>query len=462
MRIDMGGHLPKEAVSWTATTSTLFMLPLYKPVIQFYKPSPLNDMCMSRDVLRQSLIAVLSKCPLVFARVTAQPDRSLVLEYNPENSNNPVLEFNNATVSYADLETRGFRLSDVSSNGLNMPVEDGMFTESFESPLLKFKVSFLSDGGIALYSTRHHVLFDGNALFSFVSNWARCTRMLAQNQVPIPPEMSLVQCLNKTGSPKPAEITVDTTQAFSGIVAAIKHAMDPNNMRSCVFSIAASEIKRLKQQTMDSGLLLQGEWVSSNNVLTAFIAHHITRANMDACVYERGPWVVYNSLDMRRLLGLPLRGIGSPLFTVNCLVSYDELMDAKHIFQVAYRVRKCVERCTNGYLQDANDWIAASYKELVKDGIQEPWNHLSFTMLDSNARNLGVSCMDKIPVYDADFGAGRPEMVRSLDNISNYVIALPSPQSDAYHLHVCLEGPAMDALMADPGWNSLCSLMCDS
>ncbi|KAJ2817624.1 hypothetical protein IWW50_006104 [Coemansia erecta] len=467
MRIDMGEHLPKDAVSWKVTNSTQFMLPFYKPVIQYFKPTPSNAACMSQDVLRRSLVAVLCNFPLVFARVVVQPDRSLILDYNPMKSNNPVLEFHEASVSYKELQSRGFLLSDTTKYNLDTPVLDGTFTESYEEPLLILKVSFLSDGGIALFSTRHHVLFDGTSVFSFVSHWAHCNRMLLQKQATPPLEMALPGGSGDgasfdAASFSPLELTVDTARMPKEIDAALKRVVDPQVKRTCVFSIATAEIKRLKQQTMESGILGQGKWVSSNNVLTAFLAQHVTRANMDAGTYERGPWTVFHALDMRRPLNLPRRGIGSPLFTTECLVPYEELLDAAYVPQIAQRIRNSVDRCTTEYLQDSMDWIDATYCRLVNDGVQEPWRHIWFSSLDTNSRYVGVSCMDKIPVYEADFGAGRPEMARSLDNMLNYVIVFLNQQADAYHVHVCLESPAMDALKVNPDWNKLCTLVCDS
>ncbi|KAJ2312785.1 hypothetical protein IWW52_001508 [Coemansia sp. RSA 2704] len=468
MRVDMGEHLPREAVSYSVTNSTQYMYGIFKVYFQYYRPSPQIAESMSKDALQQSLVALLRGCPLAFARLKIRPDRSICLDYDPENSNNPVLEFHHAAVSYAELEARGFLLADANRYGLDLPPLDGTITESFDQPLLLFKVSYLSDGGVALFSSRHHVLFDGNALFSFVSNWAHYNRMLLQqpdtklSELP-PYQVSIAKGNGRAATFKPAEISMDTLISSSELKQSVSRIFRPPDAARCVFRIAIADVRRLKQQVADSGVLDKGEWVSSNNALAAFIAQCIARAYTSAGIYEQVPsWSVYHSLDMRRLLDLPLRGIGSPLILTDCPVPTEELADAEKLPHLTVRIRRNIQKYTADYLRGSLNWIDATYTQLASDGIQEPWTHIWSSLFRSNALLIGVSCMNKLPVYESDFGAGRPAIVRSPDFICNYIIALPTLDADAIHLSVSLRAPVMRALRADSEWNALCTLDCDS
>ncbi|KAJ1725322.1 hypothetical protein LPJ61_005655, partial [Coemansia biformis] len=249
---------------------------------------------------------------------------------------------------------------------------------------------------------------------------------------------------------------------------AITRTVSPGDVCAHVFRIPMTALAGLKQQVADSGVLKEGEWVSTNNVLAAFVAQCVARANTEGGIYDTGEWTVFQSLDMRRPLGLAQRGLGSPIILAECRAEYDELMDAKQLPQLARRVRLCVDRYTGPYLQQAMDWMNASYRMLADGDVSEPWRHFWFTALDTNQRAVGVSCMNRIPIYHADFGAGRPAMARSFNPRPNYVIVFPGPpptagtaEYDELHLYVTLERPAMDALCADPAWTAACSLVCD-
>ncbi|KAJ1797381.1 hypothetical protein LPJ59_003181, partial [Coemansia sp. RSA 2399] len=221
----------------------------------------------------------------------------------------------------------------------------------------------------------------------------------------------------------------------------------------------------------DSGVLAPGEWVSSNNVLAAFVGQCVARASTEAQTYAVGDWTVFQSMDMRRPLGLALQGLGSPLMLAQCQMSYAEIEGCQAEFPfIAKRVRQSISKYTGDYLQQAMDWMHCTYWQMAQSGVNEPWRRFWFTALDTNRRAVGLSFMNRIPIYGADFGAGRPAMARSFNPRVNYVIVFPGPPSvenDAppsgkdyseLHLYVTLETRAMDALLADKSWAALCTL----
>ncbi|KAJ1846874.1 hypothetical protein LPJ70_001822 [Coemansia sp. RSA 2708] len=472
-RIDLGEHLPTEPASRRITGDTQFMFQFYKPCFQFYAPHALTSQRMGASSLRASLVAALRSCPLLLGRFVVHGDQSISLDYDPERPNAPTLEFHDAALSFAELRQRGFAYSLASEHQMDLAIPDGSISRGFDLPLLLVKVSYLRGGGVAVFSMSNHVAFDGNAVFSFLAHWAACNRALAEPQasVALPDALqtyatSLVRHTGNEPAAGPVEISVDATRTPDEIATAITRVVARSSMRACVFSITTASLARLKQQVSDSGVLAAGEWVSTNNVLAAFIAQHVARANMDAQTYDAGAWTVFQSLDMRRPLGLAPRGLGSPIMLAECQASYAEITDAAGLPALARRVRGSVDKYDAAYLQDAVDWMHAAYRRLAQSDVAEPWRHFWFTALNTNRRCVGVSCMNRIPIYDADFGAGRPQMARSFNPRPNYVIVFPGPPAatasaeyDTLHLYVTLEQPAMDALRADPGWSELCTLV---
>ncbi|KAJ2667357.1 hypothetical protein IW148_000052 [Coemansia sp. RSA 1199] len=473
MRIDMGDQLPTEAVSRHITNDTQFMFQFYKPCFQFYAPSPRIDEHMSPHRLQQSLIIALRSCPLLLGRFVVHTDQTILHSYDPQNPNLPTLEFQSTELTFSELVEQAFAYSVCQRHNMDLTIPDGAIRRSNdEQPMLMVKVTYLRDGGVVMFAMTNHVAFDGNAMFSFLAYWAQCN---AGHGVELPVDLQPVSNKILTDADQtsdtstdtaqsPAEISVDATRSPAEIATTITRAVSRDTMVPCVYSISTQNLRKLKQRVEASGELQEGEWVSSNNVLTALVAQCVARANMRAHVYEHGPWNVFQALDMRRPLGLPLRGLGSPIILAECNASADHVLHPDHLPALARSVRMSVDTYTPEYLRNAMHWMHTTYAGLARNGVDEPWRHFWFSALNTNRRCVGVSCMNRIPIYDADFGAGRPVMARSFNPRPNYVIVFPGPpgETDAYdslHLYVTLERPAMDALRADPEWSSMCTLV---
>ncbi|KAJ2718583.1 hypothetical protein GGI07_005689 [Coemansia sp. Benny D115] len=426
---------------------------------------------MSRHRLESSLIRALQGCPLLFGRFRVHADSTIWLEYDPENSNPPTLEFQTLTdIRYADIEAAGFSYAVARKHGIAMDIPDGSVSGRGEGdvPLFMARVSFLADGGVAVFNMTHHVAFDGNAVFSFMAYWAQCNReasaLMDENLQCY--ETSLVTNTGQAPEQGPVEISVDATRTPKELAEHIARKVRPEDLRASVFEIHVARVAELKTKVEESGLLGPGEWVSSNNALTGFVVQCVARANMEAQVYEPGDWTVFQSLDMRRPLGLPLKGLGSPIILAEFQARFESIQQSDQFAHLAVMVRRSLEKYTGQYLQGAMDWMSAAYTRLSESGaVDEPWRHFWFTAMNTNRRAVGVSCMNKIPVYETDFGAGKPKMARSFNPRPNYVIVFPGPPSTAsggsahetLHLYVTLEAPAMEALCADPEWTSRCT-----
>ncbi|KAJ2797483.1 hypothetical protein H4R20_005161 [Coemansia guatemalensis] len=473
MRIDMGSHLPQSAASRAITGDTQFMFQFYKPCFQFYAPNE-QISCMSEDNLRRSLVAALQGCPLLFGRLTVHEDKSISLEYDPQNVNSPTMEIQKTQTTYAELKEHGFSYALARELGLDMPIPDGSISKALDTPMLMVKVSYLSDGGVAVFSMSNHVAFDGNAVFSFIAHWARCNREMAQQRSEIavvapPPELQTSEASPDNSTAKaldnaPAEIAVDAARSPAEIAAALTRKS--GKVCTSVFSIPVNQIAQLKQQVVESGVLVEGQWVSTNSVLAAFLAQHLGRANVAGGVFEAGDWTVFQSMDMRRPLGQPLRGLGSPVMLAEYQAPYDEIADDSQLPRLALSVRQSIGKYSGEHLRRVMAWMNSTYRRLAADGVEEPWRHFWFTALDSTRRAVGVSCMNRIPIYDADFGAGYPAMARSFNPRQNYVIVFPGPPAasdsleyDVLHLYISLEQPAMEALIADHRWSQMCTLV---
>ncbi|KAJ2516466.1 hypothetical protein H4217_004565 [Coemansia sp. RSA 1939] len=521
--IDMGYLLPASATKCRITGDTQFMFQFYKPCIHFYAPSEHTATYMSKDMLYQSLVVALHGCPLLFGRIKANGrDKSVWIEYDPGDCNLPTLEFQHLdTTTYEYFKQEGFSYSAARDKGLAMPIPNGTISAASEGlkqrrkqPMLMVKVSYLADGGVAIFNMSNHVAFDGNAVFSFLAHWAECNRRIGSGELQadamcklaIPRELqtyatSLVDTAADTDdndsrgdSPMdhnsiweeegPAEISVSATKTPEEIKALInKRVPDGERIRSCVFSLPLAKLSALSQQVRNSGMVGPNERVSTNSVLTAFVCQCIARASTEAQTYAAGDWTVFQTMDMRRALGLPPGGLGSPVILAECQATYAEMAatpasNPLHFALVAKRIRQSINKYSRDYLQHGMRWMNRAYARLARDGVDAPWQRFWFTALNTNRRAVGLSCMDRIPVYGADFGAGRPAMARSINPRPNYVISFPGPPTSSaagnnngssssggcdyseLHLYVSLESRAMEALMADKSWSALCALIC--
>ncbi|KAJ2654546.1 hypothetical protein IWW48_006037 [Coemansia sp. RSA 1200] len=518
--IEMGDLLPASATKRRITGDTQFMFQFYKPCIHFYAPSEHTATYMSKDMLYQSLVVALHGCPLLFGRIKVNDqDKSVWIEYDPGDCNLPTLEFQQLdATTYEYFKQEGFSYSAARSKGLDMPIPDGTISAASDSlkqkrrklPMLMVKVSYLADGGVAIFNMSNHVAFDGNAVFSFLTHWAECNRRIGSGELQadamcklaIPRELqtyatSLVDTTADTDDDSkgdssmdhnsiweegPAEISVSATKTPEEIKALINRRVpDGERIRSCVFSLPLAKLSALCQQVRDSGMVGPDERVSTNSVLTAFVCQCIARASTESQTYAAGDWTVFQTMDMRRALGLPPGGLGSPVILAECQTTYAEMAGTPtsnplHFAAIAKRIRQSINKYSRGYLQQGMRWMNRAYAQLALDGVDAPWQRFWFTALSTNRRAVGLSCMNRIPVYGADFGAGRPAMARSINPRPNYVISFPGPPASSaagnsndnnsgcdyseLHLYVSLESRAMEALMADKSWSALCALIC--
>ncbi|ORX72691.1 hypothetical protein DL89DRAFT_290543 [Linderina pennispora] len=453
-RLDMGDMLPKEAISQRITGDTQFMFQFYKPCIHYFEPSSLIS-TMNEPRLRQSLKVALQTCPLLFSRFVVQPDLSVTLDYSPTNPNLPTLEFAHSRLTFREVRSNNFAYA-------------------MDTPMLMAKVTYMSDGGIAMFSMTNHVAFDGSAMFHFLAHWAKCCRAIGTHTtVARPAELepyavSLVAHTDRDPECGPQEISVDATRTPQQLMLA--NTKSVSELQACVFSISLANVQRLKKQTEQSGVLDNDEWVSSNNAVAAFVCQCVARANTDAQVYEAQDWTFFQSLDMRHPLGLPTGGLGSPLILAECSVPLAAIYEPAQLPEITRTIRQCVNKYDKTYCQEAMDWMNSSYACLAKT-VGEPWRHFWFTALNTNRTAVGVSCMNRIPIYDVDFGAGRPVMARSFNPRPNYIIVFPGPPAmtaryaampmayDSLHLYVTLEKPAMEALRSDKEWCRMCSVV---
>ncbi|KAJ2547940.1 hypothetical protein EV175_005027, partial [Coemansia sp. RSA 1933] len=380
--IDMGDFLPATPAKRRVTGDTQFMFQFYKPCMHFYAPNEHTATCMDQDQLRQGLVVALQGCPLLFGRLKIHQDKSVWLEYDPTDSNPPTIEFQHIDTTYAHMQQHGFAYPEARKQGMVMAIPDGMVRANEPTkPMLMIKVSYLADGGVAIFSMSNHVAFDGNAVFSFLAHWATCTRRIGySDKTVVPHELqayatSLVTSTTSTDEKEegPIEISVAADKTPQEIGALTNKPIGPEGSQACVFSMTLEGVGRLAHAVRESGVLAADEWVSSNNVVAAFVGQCVARASMQAQTYAAGDWTVFQSMDMRRPLGLSLQGLGSPLILAQCQMTYAEIENGAKFPVIAKRVRQSINKYTGAYLQRAMDWMHGTYERLAKSGVDEPW-----------------------------------------------------------------------------------------
>ncbi|KAJ1928633.1 hypothetical protein FBU59_007115, partial [Linderina macrospora] len=252
-------------------------------------------------------------CPLLFSRFVVQPDLSVTLDYSPENPNLPTLEFLHSRVTFRELRNNNFAYATAQTHHLDMPLPNGTISRNMDTPMLMIKVTYMADGGITMFSVTNHVAFDGSAMFHFLAHWAKCCRAIGTSTtVSRPAELepyavSLVTNTDSDPEHGPLEISVDATRTPHEIL--MENTKTVSELQACVFSISLTNVQKLKKQTEQSGVLMDGEWVSSNNAVAAFVCQCVARANTESQVYDARDWTFFQSLDMRQPLGLPTGGL---------------------------------------------------------------------------------------------------------------------------------------------------------
>ncbi|KAL5972363.1 hypothetical protein ACLOJK_041617 [Asimina triloba] len=300
-------------------------------------------------------------------------------------------------------------------------------------PILLAQVTHFKCGGVSIGIGIHHTVVDGTSSIDFINYWSSLARGL--HQIPIPPPFMDRRRLQARNPPTPLFDHVeyqlppslqtpptDTSQAADPLVS--KLMISPNRL-NLLMSKFKDEINEVRYSTFE------------------IVASHVWRC---LCKARNLPQdevtTIYVPTSGRARLRPPLPPafFGSAVFIAAAVATVGDLLSSSGTLASA-RIHDALARMDDEYLRSALDYL-----EL------QPDLTLMFRRSETcRFSNLGFVSWAKLPLYDADFGWGRPIYVGPPKVLyEGQAYLLPSPPDDhqaRLYLLISLQKQQMESFL---------------
>ncbi|KAJ4710278.1 Hydroxycinnamoyl-CoA shikimate/quinate hydroxycinnamoyl transferase [Melia azedarach] len=275
-------------------------------------------------------------------------------------------------------------------------------------PILLIQVTHFKCGGVGIGVGLYHTLADAVSKFNFMKSWAEVTRGL-----PIIISPCFDPTLLSVGVPSSPKFDHIEYQPFPSMKTP---SQNPGPISPAILKLSLDQINTLKEiATKDPG---------STNKHTRFviIAAHIWRC---MCKARGLPGDQASRLHIptngRSRLNPPLPPgfIGNVLFGATSIALSGNIISEPFISTIE-RIHKAIKRMDDEYVKSA-----LAYLKQFPDP-------KAFKRSDHTFKcpNLLISNLSLMPIYDADFGWGRPMYVRPLHRSDGTVQIFPTPSND--------------------------------
>ncbi|MEY4766482.1 MAG: hypothetical protein RI907_3155 [Pseudomonadota bacterium] len=380
------------------------------------------------DKLKAGLIELLKKYPLIGGQLVKGEDGQVYIDGNdtgvhwlvkqckgptPVGEHRPPLE---------DIKAFYKPLMPWQAVGKGLPV--------FQVNLHQFE-----DGGTVMVMRAPHSIFDGSGAFGFLMDWSRACYgfpIFGQNF-----DRNEFIGLSKD-TPLPTErlamLSRPSLLAFMSVMVrlgwrALFH------IRKEVFRIPAAQVKAWQEEAKAEAP--EASQLSAAKLVSAYVMKAI-----DPHLPKAKPRYLGSVLDMRFVkgLGLSRNYFGNALCYPECKLGATEVRDLP-LLALARKLSPNPEQTSVDYLRK----VAA----VLEDARQR--KDVPRLLLGPGAHNLDASIFQnncsQLPVYEFDFGTGRPRWYDTMPMTIRMMTLLPTPDRDGgIDIHFCASKAERDAL----------------
>jgi len=305
-----------------------------------------------------------------------------------------------------------------------------------KEPIMQISIHMFEDGGSVMLLRCPHVMLDGSSAFGFLLDWARaCYGMPVFGQDP--DRSQLIKLGQATPLPKQPlpMLYKPPLLKFMGVMLRLGWRA-AFQIRKEVFRIPAAQIKAWQEQA--KAMYPDEAPPSSARLASAFVFQAV-----DHLLPANEPRYMGLVLDMRyaKGFGLPRNYFGNGLCSPEARVEASDIQGS--LIDLARKLSPDAEQTKVETLKQ----IAA----VLEDARQK--NEVTRLMLGAGERNLGAGIFQNncslLPVYDFDFGTGRPRWYDTMAMTIRTMTLLPTPDRDGgIDIHFSARQSERDALKA--------------
>ncbi|GMI93053.1 hydroxycinnamoyl-CoA shikimate/quinate hydroxycinnamoyl transferase [Hibiscus trionum] len=392
---------PKTSV-WNSNLDLLISR-YHVPLVYYYKPNG-SSAFFDTGRLKEALSKILVPFYPVAGRLGFDANGRLEISCNAQG----VLFVEAETTSVMDHLIADF--SDSSQVFRLVPEVD--YSGGISSfPLLVVQVTKFKCGGVSLGVGFQHALGDGTTCFHLINSWADTARGLSPAIAPFI-DRTLLRA-RVPPMPKFHHVEYDPSPPLNTKVSHDSDDLKPSIVST--FKLTADQLNLLKAKA--------GAKSGTEYTIFNILAAHICRCACKARgLSDDQPVKMYFPVDGRSKLNPPLPPgfFGNAIF-IAALVTQAGDLKTESFPDTVKRINEGLNRINDEYLRSALD-----YTEKVSD--------LSALVRGAHTfrcPNLSVNTWVRLPMYDADFGWGRPIYMGPANVVQEgKTIILPSPTDD--------------------------------
>ncbi|PPR88503.1 hypothetical protein GOBAR_AA32187 [Gossypium barbadense] len=377
-------HTPKGS-TWNSNLDLLISR-YHVPTVNFYKPNGCSDF-FDTGRLKEGLSRVLVPFYPIAGRLGG------VLFVEAETSS--VLE---------DLIGNG----DFTDNSHLVPKVDYSGGISSYPLLVLQQVTKFKCGGVCLGVGFQHTLGDGTSAIHFINSWAETARG-------VPPAIApfIDRTLLRARVPPMPKFHHLEYEPYTPLKA-VESDLKPSTVST--FKLTVDQLNALKAKAAANS---SGTKYSSYNILAAHICRCVSKA---MGLSDDQPTKMYFPVDGRSKLKPPLPpGYFGNVVFVNALIAQAGDLNTESFLDTIKRIHEGLKQINDEYLRSALDCI-----ETVSDLSTLVRGPYTF-----RCPNLIVNTWMRLPIYEADFGWGRPIHAGPANVIlEGMVYILPTPIND--------------------------------
>ncbi|KAG5244819.1 shikimate O-hydroxycinnamoyltransferase [Salix suchowensis] len=305
----------------------------------------------------------------------------------------------------------------------------------FSYPLLLSQATFFKCGGVCLGVGLHHILGDGSSAIHFINSWSEIARGLS---LTTPPFIDRT-LLGARAPPIPAMHHVEydpppTLNTSTSDDQTPETQKNPKPTRAEILTISSDQLRTLKNKSRKD-IADDAVYYSTFETLAAHIWQCTCKARG---VSDDQATKLHIPTDGRSRLKppLPVGYCGNALFTTAVLGLSGDIRPKPLVDTVA-KIRGALKRMDSEYLRSAIDYLQVQPElEALKRG---PHTFKS--------PNMNIVSWMTMPIYDADFGWGRPYFMGPATVLFEgmaYITRGPISNDRSLMIFICLESNHMD------------------
>ncbi|KAI4307568.1 hypothetical protein L6164_030739 [Bauhinia variegata] len=439
--------IPSEATPkgplWLSEADQLLSPWTHTPTLYIYKASQKH---MVFEKMRDSLSKILVHYYPLAGRLRWIEGGRLEVDCNEKGVTLLEAETTRALDDYGEFETNeGIKKHipkiEVQYGG---PIDD--------MPLFVVQLTRFSCGGFSIGIANSHVLFDGVSATRFVNSWAKIAREKALDKEEMP---FLDRTILKSRKPlmgsrfdHPEFKPMPRLLANSGGNLA---EISKKKTSFASLKLTKEQLLKLKIKANEGINMVQvqehvaGRPYSRFETLVAHIWRSVTKARQRDILQETAVGTV---ADIRNRMNppLPKNYFGNAILrtvTPTCLTGD---IISKPLSYAAQNIREAINKLTEEYLRSQLDFLT-SQPQL--DWLKNP---LRLVELPAEEQCLGnpniiIGCWMSMPVYDADFGWGKPVYMGPgpLDADGDIIIIPAATGDGSYVIAICLQTDHLEA-----------------